>query len=188
MNALSQPPDARPPGAWGNWDGRPSSYPRHRAVALQLAQQGATLDELSAELKLTIRTLSRWRLSYPDFANALDRGRAKRAIGQDARSLHRNAVAEAERAAALERDRAERVAREARIAEGAAALKEMMKDVVLLPATVTAAAPADARSRFAERRAARGRPPAEHEEPLGWQEETGGDGEALPMGDPRADW
>jgi hypothetical protein len=196
LEALSPP--ERPPGAWGWTEGRPSSYPHHRLKALQLAEQGATLEELSAELRLTIRTLSRWRHSHRDFSDALDRGRAKRTMGQDARSLGRKAAAEAERAAALQRDRAEHAAREARIAEGAMALQAMLKHMAPLPPTAApasalqpaaairtpaapAAEPGNPRSRVSEYR--RRFDPA-----AGNPEVLDGDCEALPMEDPLAGW
>ncbi|WP_461477885.1 hypothetical protein [Mesorhizobium jarvisii] len=198
---LSQPAAARPPGAWGWTEGRPSSYPHHATKALQLAEQGATLDELSAQLKLTIRTLSRWRLKYPDFADALDRGRAKRAIGQDARTLIREAAARAERDATLARYAEEQAAREARQREAAAALKEMLDQVAPLPATAPAEpamyhqplsatqTPAELsgelRGRVSERRALRRRcgPTTEEPEPL-----DDDDGSPVPFDDPLADW
>jgi hypothetical protein len=196
VEALSQLPPERPPGAWGWTEGRPSSYPHHRPKALQLAAQGATLEELSAELKLTIRTLSRWRHSHRDFSDALDRGRAKRTIGQDARSLGRKAAAEAERAAAHERDRAEHAAREARIAEGAIALQAMLKHIAPLPTAAPASVPQPAPAmRIPAEPAAAGNPrscvsefrrrfhPAA-EDP----EVLDGDGEPVPFNDPLADW
>jgi transposase-like protein len=156
----------------------------YRPAASQLAERGATLAEIAAELGCSDRTLSRWRLQYPDFRAALDRGRKRRAVEQ----------ANAAFAAEIE---AQRPAREA-----ALALEEMLKELVApttavddpaepascrQPLSVTRERP-DPASRFAERRAAR-RQPVDAWQGEAWQGGApDGDGEPVELDDPRADW
>ncbi|CAH2407071.1 helix-turn-helix domain-containing protein [Mesorhizobium escarrei] len=65
--------------------GRPPTYRSEAAAAL--AEQGATLAEIAAELKCTVRTVSRWRLNYAEFREALDLGRHKKSDRTDRRAV-----------------------------------------------------------------------------------------------------
>ncbi|MER8688003.1 helix-turn-helix domain-containing protein [Mesorhizobium sp. M1136] len=163
--------------------GRPPTY---RPEAATFAEQGATQAEIAAALGCTIRTVSRWRLAYADFREALDRGRKRRAVEQADAALAREIEAQ-------------RPAREA-----ALALEEMLKGILAAPAKAPAEstsarqplpgtqepsdpsdAPDEAASRISERRALRQRREPTAEEPEGSDD---GDGEPVPMEDPRSEW
>ncbi|MER8688000.1 helix-turn-helix domain-containing protein [Mesorhizobium sp. M1136] len=163
--------------------GRPPTY---RSEAAALAEQGATLAEIADELKTTVRTVSRWRLNYAEFREALDLGRHKKAMGQTEVQLARAADAQRQR----DRLAAAKAAGEAAVREAALELKQLLAGAVATaePPFSGTPDPFDAPSharRLSERRAARGQLP-EPEEPQGWQEEP--DGEALPLDDPRSEW
>ncbi|WP_287307473.1 helix-turn-helix domain-containing protein [Mesorhizobium sp.] len=159
--------------------GRPATY---RPAAAALAEQGATLAEIADALKTTVRTVSRWRLNYPEFREALDHGRHKKANGQTDAQLARAAIAQRER----DRLAAAKAAGEAAFREAALELKQLLASAAP-PLSGTPAppdAPGSPASRLSERRAVR-QAPAEPEEPQGWQ---GGDGEPVPLDDPRSEW
>ncbi|MET2825829.1 hypothetical protein [Mesorhizobium shangrilense] len=95
--------------------GRPTTF---RPEARQLAERGAMLVEIAAELGCTDRTISRWRLKYAEFRDALDRGRDRRAAELVANALE-----------ARRRDAEVKAAGESALREAALALLEMLKDI-----------------------------------------------------------
>ncbi|WP_352937837.1 helix-turn-helix domain-containing protein [Mesorhizobium sp. M1136] len=90
------------------------------------AEQGATLAEIADALKTTVRTVSRWRLNYAEFREALDLGRHKKAIGQTEAQLARAADAQRER----DRLSAAKAAGEAAAREAALELKQLLEGAV----------------------------------------------------------
>lgn len=180
--------------------GPPTHY---RPTAAQFAERGATLAEIAAELKATVRTVSRWRLQYPDFKDALDRGRALRAAGQTEAQLARAAEAQRRRDQLAAANAAAKAEAEAAAREVSLALAEMLgiakppDDAAELasgrwrPLPDTrqppdhSNAPGEAARRLSERRALRQRSEPAAEEPEGRDDD---DGEPLPLDDPRSDW
>ncbi|MER9421672.1 helix-turn-helix domain-containing protein [Mesorhizobium sp. M0317] len=155
----------------------------YRLEAATLAEQGATLSEIAAELGCSDRTLSRWRLQYAEFREALDLGRKRRAVVQ----------ADAVLAREIEAQRP--------VHEAALALEEMLKELVAPTTAVDDPAepargrqplsgtrePPDPASRLAERRAER-RQPVDAWQGDAYQGGEPGDGEPVELDDPRADW
>ncbi|MER8683957.1 helix-turn-helix domain containing protein [Mesorhizobium sp. M1405] len=80
------------------------------------------LVEIAAELGCTDRTVSRWRLKYAEFGDALDKGRDRRAAERLAEAL------EARRRDAETKAKA-KAASDAALREAALALQEMLKDI-----------------------------------------------------------
>ncbi|QND60317.1 helix-turn-helix domain-containing protein [Mesorhizobium huakuii] len=160
--------------------GNQGRQPTYRPEAANLAERGATLAEIAAELGCTIRTVSRWRLAYADFREALDRGRERRAA--ELAAADRAKVAEAQR-----QQVEAKAAGEATVREAALALNEMLKDFAKPDAAAQGPAPADPAVRLSDRIAARRQlPEPAAEEPQGWQDESAGD--PLPLDDPRDNW
>lgn len=56
--------------------GRPSKYkPEHAEIASALCKAGATDPEIAENLKISISTLSQWKIVHPEFMEALTRGK-----------------------------------------------------------------------------------------------------------------
>lgn len=72
--------------------GRPSEYdPKHVSMALALAKLGATDLEIAQAFEKSVRTINRWKLEHPEFAEALQMG--KDIIDQSVeQSLYKRAV------------------------------------------------------------------------------------------------
>ncbi|WP_331373789.1 hypothetical protein [Sinorhizobium chiapasense] len=59
-----------------NYGGRPSEWDeRNLAIARTLAELGATDLEISQAFEVSIRTIHRWKLQYPEFREALEMGK-----------------------------------------------------------------------------------------------------------------
>lgn len=191
---------------------KPAKAPRFRRCklpkrALKLAEAGATLYDIALELNCAERTVSRWRLKYENFREALDRGRAEedarraayKAAADEAyepqriknarmyrlppRALAPAAARKSARKAALEVTRLLDIT--ALLDGHATPPAEPARRVEAVPGALDANAADEAARRMAERRAARGQSPAEPEEPRGWQD---GAGDPVELYDPRSEW
>ena len=59
--------------------GRPSAYnpTKHNKQVHELAELGATNEQIAEALNIDIATLERWKLKYPDFCDAIKSGKDK---------------------------------------------------------------------------------------------------------------
>lgn len=74
--ALAPKPDKVPEPEGPNLGGRPTSFlPEYAREAAMLCKLGATDQELADFFDVTIRTINRWKVVHPEFAEALKRGK-----------------------------------------------------------------------------------------------------------------
>jgi len=59
--------------------GRPTQYNpiKHNKQAHELAELGATNDQIAEALNITTETLNQWRIKYPDFSDSIKSGKDK---------------------------------------------------------------------------------------------------------------
>lgn len=70
------PKQKSPPKVEKKSEGRPSKYqPQFPLQALKLCRLGATDPELANFFEVAISTISKWKLDYPEFSEALKKGK-----------------------------------------------------------------------------------------------------------------
>lgn len=136
--------------------------------------------------------MSRWRLNYAEFREALDLGRHKKAIGQTDAQLARAAIAQRER----DRLAAAKAAGEAAAREELRQLEQMLLEGPPTRSDVPGGCPRPERPSIASLRhqgrlydVDGGNAPSSRNEPSSTDDApAGNDGEPVPLDDPRSDW